>query len=238
MSRTAVVVGTGNGFGTTCFRQFARSGVDSAICSARAEATDSIARELREAGHTARSIECDPRNPVAIARGIVDVVDAFGGIDVVAFVAGSSPGGGLFELTRSEFLDGMDRDLLGGFCTARAVVPKMQETGGGTLLFIGGSESLAGKGEAVGPSCTQAGLRGLAASIGDELGGEIETSYIAVSDVPDAEGSEAPSPIEAIADRCADLVIGESDLPLENEYHITWDGDAAAIEAVEAVSAR
>lgn len=238
MSRTAVVVGTGNGFGTVCFRQFATSGMDSVICSARPDATDPVARKLRESGHTARSIESDPRNPVEIAQGIVDAIDAVGAIDVVAFVAGSSPGGGLFELTRSEFLDGIDRDLLGGFCTARAVVPKMQDTGGGTLLFIGGSESLAGKSEAIGASCTQAGLRGLAASIADELDDEFDTSYIAVSDLPDADKTEAPSTMEAVADRCVDLVKGDADQFVEAEYHISWDGTEAAIEPIEAISGR
>lgn len=233
MTRTAVVVGVGDGLGTAMFRRFAERGMDTAICTARPEETESVVQDLHDTDRSALAIECDPRNPVAIAHGCVDVLDAFGSIDVVVFVAGAPTPSGLFELTRADFLDAIDRDLLGGFCTARAVVPKMRETGGGTLLFVGGPASLTGRRDDVGASTTQAGLRGLAGSIDAELGDEFSVSYVTV-DVPiDASGGEETSGVDDLARRCTELVTDKRYRPLNRDYRLSVDDGTATVEPIE-----
>lgn len=218
MTRSAVVVGVGDGTGTATFERLSESGVATAICSNQPERTESVARTLRDSGHVARTIHCDPKSPVDLAQGFADALEAFETIDMVVFVAGATPGGGLLELGRREFIESLERDVLGGFCTARAVVPRMQAAGGGTLVFIGGSRSLASTGDAVGPSSSQAGLRGLAASIRAELDGEIAVSHVEVDGEPIADDPE----LEEIA---AEIVrIGTDDQP-EAEYRITESGE-------------
>ncbi|MFW5905283.1 MAG: SDR family NAD(P)-dependent oxidoreductase [archaeon] len=231
MNGTAVVVGAGDGIGTTLFRRFAEAGMRTAICTNRADRTDPVADELRESGCSVRSVACDPADPIDIAEGFADVFEAFDTIDVVTFVVGEPNRAGLLELPRSDFLDGLDRDVLGGFCTARAVVPPMVNAGGGTLLFVGGPSSIDGKRGSIAASTSQAGLRGLAASISTDLDDELDSSFLAVD--RDLESDPASDSLESVADRCVDLVRDDREYPLANEYRIAVEGSEAVVEQVE-----
>ncbi|MGM0398168.1 MAG: SDR family NAD(P)-dependent oxidoreductase [Halobacteriota archaeon] len=232
MAPTAVVVGVGEGIGTALFQQFATAGMDTAICTTRTTETDPIADDLREAGESVRAIECDPRNPVDIAQGCADVLDAFGTIDVVAFVAGSAPPGGLFECTRSQFVDALDRDLLGGFCTTRAVVPKMADSGGGTLLYISESTGLEHQEADVGARTAQAGFRGLTSAIDEELD-DFEVTHIAIPEMASGNQTAESGSYDEIATLCTDLVTGRDERRLESAYRIDFDGHLPRIEAAE-----
>lgn len=180
MAQTAVVVGVGNGLGTALFERLASSGTATIICSNQTEETRAVGRDLRDAGHDALSLACDPADPVDLAEAFAEALSVFDIIDLVVFTAGATSSGGLVDLSRGPFIDALHRDVLGGFCTARAFVPRMQEWGAGTLLFVSGSAALQGIGGEVGPSSTQAGLRGLAASIREEFDGRIAVSHVAV----------------------------------------------------------
>ncbi|UWG47755.1 Short-chain alcohol dehydrogenase [Halanaeroarchaeum sp. HSR-CO] len=232
MAPTAVVVGVGEGIGTALFQHFATAGMDTAICTTRTGETDPIAEDLRDAGESARTIECDPRNPVDISQGFADVLEAFGTIDVVTFVAGSAPKGGLFECTRSQFVDALDRDLLGGFCTTRAVVPKMEESGGGTLLYITESTGIEPRRADVGARTAEAGFRGLASAIDEELD-DFDVTYISLGEIAAQNQTGNSSSYEETASLCIDLVTGRDGEPLESTYRIDFDGETPHIEAGE-----
>jgi len=191
MTGTAVVVGVGDGLGTAIFAHLAETGTPTIICSGQPKTTDPVASDLRAEGHDALSFACDPSDPVDIAQGFAEALAVFDTIDLVVFTAGAPPSGGLVDLSRGAFLDALHRDVLGGFCTARAIVPRMQAWGAGTLVFVGGETAHDGAGGRVGPSSTQAGLRGLAASIREELAGEVAVSHVAVDDGAEMEGVAA-----------------------------------------------
>lgn len=232
MTRTAVVVGVGDGIGMALFRQFGEAGMNTAICTSHPESTESIVDGLSDAGVSALSIECDPRSPIDIAQGFADVIEAYETIDVVAFVAGSTAPNGLFGCTRKEFLDALDRDLLGGFCTTRAVIPKMKESGGGTLLFVNGSTALVRGRDDVGGSTTQAGLRGFTASIGEELD-EVTITHISVGEIAAEIATDESRLRDEIAALCTDLVADGHHRRLESEYRIVFEGETPTIEPID-----
>ena len=207
MTRTAVVVGVGGGLGTAIFERLATSGTPTIICSGHPETTEPLASDLREAGDDALSFACDPSDPIDIAEGFAEALAVFDTIDVVVFTAGATASGGSVGLGRSAFLDALHRDVLGGFCTARAVVPRMQTWGTGTLVFVGSATAHEGAGGRVGPSSTHPGLRGLAASIREEVADEIAVSHVAVGD-----GAE----MERVAAEVVDLLEEE----IEDEYRL------------------
>lgn len=237
MNRAALVVGEGNGLGTTIFTHLADAGMDTAICAADPGTIDPVARDLREAGAVAHAIECDPKDPVALSQGFADAIEVFETVDVVAFVAGFTPAGRLFDVTRSEFLDGLHRDVLGAFCTARGLAPKMGAWGGGTMLFVGGPTGFEEPAGDVRSRSSQGALYGFVGSLAEELGENVASAYVSVDGRLETTAVASGLDLDAVARVCADRIL-DAEWPQAREYRITSEGRTVHIETVTPVTGR
>ena len=86
---------------------------------------------------------CGERSPCVRTRrdrsdcagAVADAVDAFGGLDAVAYVAGVTPIGLLCEPEADQWQSAFDTNVFGAVAVARAALPHLLESGG-RLVFV------------------------------------------------------------------------------------------------------
>lgn len=87
--RVAIVTGAGSeGIGRAVCHRFAEEGAVVAAFDLNGEQADETASQIRTTGGKAMGLRVDVRDGQAIARGVADVVAAFGGVDTLVSCAG------------------------------------------------------------------------------------------------------------------------------------------------------
>ena len=141
--KTAFVTGGSMGIGREVARQLAREGCRVAITARDAERLETAAQELvDETGGEIAGFAGDMSVMEDVERTVEATVERFGAIDVLVTCAGSSPGGLLEELTEEQWLASLNLKFMGYVRTCRAVIPRMRETGGGSIVLVVGNDGL------------------------------------------------------------------------------------------------
>ena len=162
--KIALVTGGGRGIGRGIVDRFLEEGAQVAIVQRRS-LDDALAAHPRVAHVTA-----DLSDPSAIATAVEQVVERFGGIDVLVNNAGI-----MFERSVSEIrLDEWDLMMAVNLRTplflAQAVVPSMRERGGGSIVTIGSIEGIAANPQHAAYCASKAGVHGLTRAMAVDLG--------------------------------------------------------------------
>ena len=162
--KIALVTGGGRGIGRGIVDRFLEEGAQVAIVQRRS-LDDALAAHPRVAHVTA-----DLSDPSAIATAVEQVVERFGGIDVLVNNAGI-----MFERSISEIrLDEWDLMMAVNLRTplflAQAVVPSMRERGGGSIVTIGSIEGIAANPQHAAYCASKAGVHGLTRAMAVDLG--------------------------------------------------------------------
>ncbi len=169
-SRVAAIVGVGPGLGRALALRFARGGHRIALLARREESLGPVQAELGAAGHASRRFSCDAGDETSVREAFDRVRDELGAPDVLVYNAAAFQLGGVLDLSTRDFEQAWRANCLGGFLSARAVLPAMLERGRGTILFSGATASLRGSARFGGVAVGKFGLRALAQSMARELG--------------------------------------------------------------------
>jgi NAD(P)-dependent dehydrogenase (short-subunit alcohol dehydrogenase family) len=135
--KVAIVSGIGPGMGRDISLRFAEEGADVVLAARRTENLEKVAAEVREAGGRALCVPTDITDNDACVALAAAAVAEFGGIDVLVNNA-FHPG----DFTPFEFGDlaqwraTMDTNFFGSLQLTKAVVPSMQERGGGYIVMV------------------------------------------------------------------------------------------------------
>src|SRR3712207_6221807 len=141
--KAAFVTGGSMGIGREVARQLAREGCRVAITARDAERLEATARELSEdTGGEVVGFPGDMSVMDDVERTVDAAIERFGPIDVLVTCAGSSPGGLLEELTEEQWLASLNLKFMGYVRTCRAVIPRMREAGGGSVVLVVGNDGL------------------------------------------------------------------------------------------------
>ncbi|WP_417745686.1 SDR family NAD(P)-dependent oxidoreductase [Rosistilla oblonga] len=141
-NKRVVITGGSRGLGLVIARQLADQGARIAI-TARGEGDLAVAAdELRDRGAEVISQTCDVRQPEQVTRFIDQVVQRYGGVDVLINVAGIITVGPLEAMEFDDFADSMNTNCWGALHTSKAVLPHMRSAGWGRIVNIA---SLGGK---------------------------------------------------------------------------------------------
>jgi len=178
--KTFLSIGSGPGMGLATAERFAKEGFV-VVLSARNEAkTQELANQLKAKGHSVEPRTVDAGNPLSVASLVADVEKRFGSIDVLHYNAASMRKGTLTEQPRDTFNTDLAINIGGALVAAQAVVPKMSERGGGSILLTGGGFALEPNPEYLSLSIGKAGIRALAIGLFDSLkekGIHVATGY-------------------------------------------------------------
>lgn len=222
--KACVVTGGASGIGFEIAKRFASGGgkvaiVDIDIDGAR-KAADALGKD-----HIA--IEMDVTDPDAVTRGIAEVVETYGRVDVLVSNAGVQMIKRVEEFEYDEWRKVLAIHLDGAFLTSKAVLPHMYEQASGTILFMGSVHSLEASALKAPYVAAKHGLMGLARTIAKE-GGErgVRTNVICPGFV------KTPLVEKQIPEQARDLGISEEDVVNTVMLAETVDKEFTTVEDV------
>jgi 3-oxoacyl-[acyl-carrier protein] reductase len=138
-NKVAIVTGSSRGIGLAIAKALASEGCRVCVC-ARTEP------RLREAAREAGEVAGGERRVLAVAadvsradgagRVVSQVVDAFGGIDILVNNVGAAGGGDLLDTTDDDWQHAVDQTLFPAVRMSRLAVPHMQRSGGGAIVVV------------------------------------------------------------------------------------------------------
>ena len=168
--KTALVTGASEGIGMAIAHKLAEEGVRVAICARTASKLKATADEIaRATGVDIVPIPADLRS-LAGCQGFVEQAAAqLGGVDILVNNAGASAFGAFVDLPDDAFVDAIKGKLLGYIRCAKAVIPHMQQRGGGVIINITGTTQQAVPLHTPGSACNAA-IRMFSKELSMELG--------------------------------------------------------------------
>ncbi|HYW29275.1 MAG TPA: SDR family oxidoreductase [Gaiellales bacterium] len=164
MTRCALVTGGGTGIGAAVARRLAGDGYQVVVAGRRSAPIEAVAAEV---GGIAVTADCADRE--GAARAVSAVVEAYGGIDALAWCAGIAGGGDVVEQGPDGWDEVLRVNLTGFYLTARAALPHLVERRGAVVAVSSVSGLQAGAASAA-YSTSKAGLNMVVRSIAVDFG--------------------------------------------------------------------
>lgn len=134
--RVALVTGGSSGIGKAIAKCFVEASVRVAILSRNEEELAKAAREIDASGECVMTIDADVTDQQALRRGVRQIVERWGRLDVVVANAGTN---GVWapidELTSDEWRSTLDINLTGTFLTIQAAEPELRKRGGSVIVM-------------------------------------------------------------------------------------------------------
>lgn len=143
--KSVIVTGAAHGIGRASALRFASEGASVAVVDVREEEAARVAEECAAAGGRGLAYRADVSDPDEVAAVVAEIVDRFGGIDVVHSNAGRLTAGTVLEVTLEEWNRIFAVNVTSMFLVARAAVPAMQARGGGAIVTTGSISGLFGE---------------------------------------------------------------------------------------------
>jgi len=143
--RVALVTGAGRGIGRAISIALAQEGATLILTGRDLEALNETSKIISNIEKAPTPLVCkmDLLDSEGITTCVQSALEIFGHIDILvnnSGIAGKSAP--LWELSESEWDEGIDTNLKGAFLVSKAVIPSMIERKSGSIIFIG---SITGK---------------------------------------------------------------------------------------------
>ncbi|WP_018177359.1 SDR family NAD(P)-dependent oxidoreductase [Jongsikchunia kroppenstedtii] len=182
-NKVVVITGAARGIGRATAVAFAEAGYDVAGADIAAQASAAMdyapateadlaetGRLVERAGGAWLSVVFDQRDRAAVKTGFDEVVNHFGGIDVVFANAGVQGFASLTQMSDELWDDQIDINLTGTANVLRTAAPLLIERGGGRIIVTSSTQGQHGTLEGAGYSASKWGLIGLMKSAALDLG--------------------------------------------------------------------
>ena len=199
MSQTnaAFVTGGTGALGRAVARRFLDDGYAVAVTYRNAKEWEEVrgmsAREA-DAGRLL-GIAADVTDPDSTGAAVAQAAKAFGGLRVLAHVAGGYAGGTPVEAVEAKAVRHMlDLNLLSAFWAAKHVIPHAKASGRGRLLFISSRGAVEASAGAAAYAAAKAGLHALVATLAKEVGASGVTANAVLPSVIDTPQNRASMP--------------------------------------------
>jgi (+)-trans-carveol dehydrogenase len=179
--KVAFITGAARGQGRSHAVTLAREGAD-IIAADIAAQIDTVSYPMGTPGDLAETVEevealgrrivaseVDVRDYDALKAALDDGVARLGGLDIVAANAGILGWGAAEQLSEQAWRDMIDVNLTGVWHTAKAAIPHLRATGGGSIVITSSLAGLKGFQNAAHYAAAKHGLVGLMRTLANEL---------------------------------------------------------------------
>lgn len=127
--KIAVVTGAGQGVGQGIALALADAGAKVAVLGRTLATLEATCNEIHHRGGEAAPYVCDVTDPEHIEDAIQEIIDEFGGIDILVNNAQIVPLGSILEVDEETFILGLDSGPLACFRFMRACYPFLRDDG-------------------------------------------------------------------------------------------------------------
>lgn len=145
-NKTALITGGGNGIGKATAMAFAAEGATVVVADFNRSAADDVVEAIAASGGSALAVSGDVSDEPAVEACVAAAVEEFGRIDVLFNCAGggSTKDGSVTDMDLDEFWRTIRVDLFGTIVMCRHVIPRMVDTGGGSIINISSLRAIIG----------------------------------------------------------------------------------------------
>ncbi len=159
--KVVVVTGASLGIGAATTRAFIAESANVAMLDVNEDGA-SLAREL---GPQACFFKCDVASATSVSAAMKNVVQAFGGIDILINNAGIQTYGTATDTTEEIWDRTMSVNLKGSFLCAKYAIPSMQQRGGGVVINVASVQSFLSQKNVAAYTTSKTAILGLTRSI-------------------------------------------------------------------------
>jgi 3-oxoacyl-[acyl-carrier protein] reductase len=168
--RVALVTGAGSGIGRATALLLGQAGARVAFVDVRGERAEVAAAEAGQRGYQALALAADVADPVAIGQAVQQVLDLWGGLDVLVANAGISSHASVMDMDAATWDAVLAVDLDGVFYTVRASLPALRQSRHGRIVCTASHYGLIGQAGLAHYSAAKGGVIGLVRSLAQEVG--------------------------------------------------------------------
>ncbi|WP_113719022.1 SDR family NAD(P)-dependent oxidoreductase [Arthrobacter dokdonensis] len=147
--KNAIITGGGSGIGRATALAMAAEGANVAIFDINEAAAKAVADEAAALGVNAIGVAVNVADDEQVQAGVAQVVDSFGGVNVLFNNAGIIRRANVLETSVEDWDRVMAVNVRGPFLMSKHVVPLMQAAGGGSIVNTGSGWGLKGGGNAI-----------------------------------------------------------------------------------------
>ncbi|MGP4038513.1 SDR family oxidoreductase [Gracilibacillus sp. D59] len=133
--KVAVVTGGSSGIGRASAIQLAKEGAKVCLMDLKEEQAEKVKKEIEKDGGESLITDVDLSDPVRVEKGMKEVVDNWGRIDII-FANGGINGvlAPIEDLTPEDWDKTINTNLKGTFHTVKYAIPFMKEKGGSVII--------------------------------------------------------------------------------------------------------
>ena len=147
--KVALITGGGAGIGHATALRLAAEGAAVGVADIRADRAAQVVAEIAAAGGRGAAIACDVTVPADNARAVAEVVQAFGGLQVLVTAAGIGLGGNVVDTSEEEMNAVIDLDLRAVILSSKYAIPEMRRSGAGAVVHISSIAGVRGDSDSI-----------------------------------------------------------------------------------------
>ncbi|HEX5320716.1 MAG TPA: SDR family oxidoreductase [Stellaceae bacterium] len=194
--KVAIVTGSGKNIGKCIAETLAEQGA-AVVVNGRGDRAivENTAKAINLAGGRALPVMADISKPDQVAAMVEAAVKEFGGLDIAVGNAGLRRQTPFLEMSLDEWHEILSVALDGMFILAKAAVPEMIKSGGGSLIGLSGISHHSGAANRVHVNASKAGLEGFMRGMAKELAPQnITANTVAPGSIDTVRGPSAGGP--------------------------------------------
>ena len=156
--KVGLITGAGTGIGRAIAVEFSREGARVAVAGRRGELLATLVAEIAKQGGQALAVPCDVTRAEDAERAVNVTTKQFGRLNIVVNCAGALELGSAEETSEAQFDHLIAVNLKGTFLACRAALPRLRQSGGGSIINVGSVLSLVGMQKRVAYAAAKGGV--------------------------------------------------------------------------------